>query len=382
MLLPLVLFPLVLALLALESIVVRRDVNRLRRRVHVGGTRGKSSVTRYIAAGLREHGSPTWAKITGIRPTLIRADGSGELIKRRGGPRVQEQFHIIHQAVRHGIDNLILECMSITPELQTVETRGFQPHVFVLTSIRDDHREHLGCPEEQAAAMCSAIPWRSLVITDDLAHRDVIDRTASARNSRVVFVTDKNVKPGKDCPSGVFPTNVALALRACEELGFDSHTSLTGILKEASHQCDKMVHLDLGGVEVQFVNGFAVNDIESSQQFLDYWRARVSEPSWQLMIMLNTRADRPLRSSLFAAWLGRMNNLSKVILLGDHTAYTRHALTSAGLNSDRIVVWRRSEVTAAQASLKQLGADKCLVVGLGNIGGDGFRVADALGVPV
>jgi poly-gamma-glutamate synthase PgsB/CapB len=368
MLLPLVLFPLVLALLALESIVVRRDVNRLRRRVHVGGTRGKSSVTRYIAAG--------------IRPTLIRADGSGELIKRRGGPRVQEQFHIIHQAVRHGIDNLILECMSITPELQTVETRGFQPHVFVLTSIRDDHREHLGCPEEQAAAMCSAIPWRSLVITDDLAHRDVIDRTASARNSRVVFVTDKNVKPGKDCPSGVFPTNVALALRACEELGFDSHTSLTGILKEASHQCDKMVHLDLGGVEVQFVNGFAVNDIESSQQFLDYWRARVSEPSWQLMIMLNTRADRPLRSSLFAAWLGRMNNLSKVILLGDHTAYTRHALTSAGLNSDRIVVWRRSEVTAAQASLKQLGADKCLVVGLGNIGGDGFRVADALGVPV
>ena len=37
-------------------------------RIHVNGTRGKSSVTRLIAAGLREGGIRTFAKTTGTAP--------------------------------------------------------------------------------------------------------------------------------------------------------------------------------------------------------------------------------------------------------------------------------------------------------------------------
>ena len=37
-------------------------------RIHVNGTRGKSSVTRLIAAGLRAGGKRTFAKTTGTAP--------------------------------------------------------------------------------------------------------------------------------------------------------------------------------------------------------------------------------------------------------------------------------------------------------------------------
>ena len=42
-----------------------RNVARIPIRVHVNGTRGKSSVTRLIAAGLRAGGVRTFAKTTG-----------------------------------------------------------------------------------------------------------------------------------------------------------------------------------------------------------------------------------------------------------------------------------------------------------------------------
>ena len=48
-----------------EIIIHRRRLGRIPTRIHVSGTRGKSSVTRLVAAALREAGVPTAAKTTG-----------------------------------------------------------------------------------------------------------------------------------------------------------------------------------------------------------------------------------------------------------------------------------------------------------------------------
>ena len=45
-------------------------------RIHVAGTRGKSTTTRLIAAGLRAGGRRVLAKTTGSEPRLILPDGS------------------------------------------------------------------------------------------------------------------------------------------------------------------------------------------------------------------------------------------------------------------------------------------------------------------
>ena len=50
-------------------------------RIHVNGARGKSSVTRLIAAGLREGGLKTIAKTTGSAPRIIDEFGKDPAIK-------------------------------------------------------------------------------------------------------------------------------------------------------------------------------------------------------------------------------------------------------------------------------------------------------------
>ena len=62
--------------LALAAWRHRRHLRAVPVRIHVGGTRGKSTTTRLIAAGLRAGGRRVLAKTTGSQPRLILPDGS------------------------------------------------------------------------------------------------------------------------------------------------------------------------------------------------------------------------------------------------------------------------------------------------------------------
>ena len=60
-------------------------------RIHVNGTRGKSSVTRLIAAGLSAGGKRTFAKTTGTAPRVIDSKGIDRIIHRLRKPSIGEQ---------------------------------------------------------------------------------------------------------------------------------------------------------------------------------------------------------------------------------------------------------------------------------------------------
>ena len=62
--------------MALAAWQHRRNVRAVALRIHVAGTRGKSTTTRLIAAGLRAGGRQVVAKTTGSEPRLILSDGS------------------------------------------------------------------------------------------------------------------------------------------------------------------------------------------------------------------------------------------------------------------------------------------------------------------
>lgn len=68
----------------------RSNLDRIPVRIHVNGTRGKSSVTRLIAAGLRAGPRRTIAKTTGTMPRLILDDGLELPIHRAGSPNIIE----------------------------------------------------------------------------------------------------------------------------------------------------------------------------------------------------------------------------------------------------------------------------------------------------
>ena len=79
-------------------------------RVHVNGSRGKSSVSRLIAAGLRGGDLRVVAKTTGSAAAVIHTDGSETPVVRRGGPNIREQLRVIRDAAREGCDALVIEC--------------------------------------------------------------------------------------------------------------------------------------------------------------------------------------------------------------------------------------------------------------------------------
>ena len=64
----------------LENYYHNKSLKKIPIRIHVNGARGKSSVTRLIAAGLRAGCIATIAKTTGSAPRIIDKDGSDLII--------------------------------------------------------------------------------------------------------------------------------------------------------------------------------------------------------------------------------------------------------------------------------------------------------------
>src|SRR5512137_274202 len=78
-----------------EAYLHRRNLSKIPIRIHVNGTRGKSSVVRLIAGGLREGGITTCAKTTGTLARMILPDASEYPIFRPAGANVIEQMRIV-----------------------------------------------------------------------------------------------------------------------------------------------------------------------------------------------------------------------------------------------------------------------------------------------
>ncbi len=368
----------VIGLLTIEAVSVRRSVKAIRIRVHVNGTRGKSTVVAYIAAALRASGKRTFAKITGIRPTLLLPDGASEIIRRRGPARVQEQFSTIRRAARSGAECLVLECMSIDPELQRLESRFFVPEVYVITNIREDHGETMGrTAEERAEAVLSAIPRNSVVVAGPGVCPEILAASAGEKGSRVIIAKasgDRRIGP---LPDGVLEENVAIACAAAEAAGIDFDSALRGSLDFLGTGAERPVELAGDGCVIRFIDGFAVNDVESAERFVGYWRRKMAYEGGAT-VLLNTRSDRPTRSLSFAKWLAAARGISRVVVIGTHARAAKRALLKEGFPGKNVLLWSSAQARRADALLPAVCGDDRVVFGLGNIAGEGFAILKVL----
>lgn len=372
MIISLILFFIVLALLIGEAIIINKSARALRLKVHVNGTRGKSSVTKYIAAGFREANLKTYGKVTGEIPSLILNDGKIEEIKRKGPARVQEQFNIIRKAKKNHIDALVLECMSIDPALQRVESNFYKPHIYVITNIRDDHREKMGDTiEEQIFSICNAIPKKSVVITLKSNYSHIIEKIALLRNSTFIEAIELEQKEINLIPSSAYESNVRLALTVCQESGIPRKIAFAGILKQLDITISPVYSFSLKNQQSYFLNAFSVNDIETTNEYLSHWKHTL-EIQDSISIVFNTRADRPLRTDLFAEWIkANANSISSVALIGDHKARASRILKHTNIKVHKIA-------NSQNKNIKQAILDKeiksKLIVGIGNIKGLGYQI--------
>ena len=223
---------------AWESWLHRQRLGRIPTRVHVNGTRGKSSVTRLIAAGLRAGGISTCAKTTGTLPRMILPDGSEYSVYRPARANVIEQRRMVHIAVDYEAEALVLECMALQPKLQCLsEERLVRATHAVITNARADHLDVMGPTEADVArALAGTVPVGGKLFTAEQRHLDTLADAAADRGTELVAVGREDVERVTEFELARFPyvehaENVALALRVCEDLGVGRVTALLGMCR-------------------------------------------------------------------------------------------------------------------------------------------------------
>jgi len=352
-------------------------------RICVAGTRGKSAVTRHIAAALRASGRTVLAKTTGSKPAVILPDGTEREIPRPGLPSVLEQKRVLELAARLGADALVTEMMSIRPECLAVESgKILRPGLLVLTNVRLDHEEEMGRTKEKvAASLAAAISPGCDVLVPASEWYPVFDRAAREKKSRVVQTVPDDAPP----PSGIdFPENVGLALAAAARLGLDRETALKGMAAARP---------DFGGLKIwsmvspvsgrtwHFGGIFAANEPESTRIALDRVRTRVPFAGRRTIALVNLRADRASRTLqwLAAVRAGFFANFDRVVFIGEQAAALGRKRFPKEAGGPAIGAIAARSAEKVMAALWPMSADETIVVGMGNIAGIGGALTEYWG---
>src|SRR5690606_31475311 len=151
-------------------------------RIHVAGSRGKTTVTRLIGAALRQSGLRVLVKTTGTDPLLILPDGTERSWPRWGPPSISEQVRFFREARRQRADAVVLESMAIEPEyLWASEHYLVRATHAVITNVRPDHAEVVGThPLAAANAMSLVIPrGAKLFLAEEAAVAPITGRAAA-----------------------------------------------------------------------------------------------------------------------------------------------------------------------------------------------------------
>jgi poly-gamma-glutamate synthase PgsB/CapB len=369
---------LTVGLAAYGAIELRRHERNLARipvRVHVNGTRGKSSVTRLIAGGLRAGGRRPFAKTTGTMARMIRPDGQEVDVYRVGSPNIIEQTRIVRRALEAGADTLVVECMAVSPELQPVaELRLIKSTVGVITNVRADHLDIMGPTVDDAAeALAQTLPVKGHAFTAERARAPILARVAERRGTRLHLTADADVSGEELAGFSYFEhaENVALALAVCAHLGVDRATALRGMQAAAPDPgVLRRYSVRSGQREVEFVNAFAANDPDSTLLIWQRLGLERREPGVRRIVLANCRADRIQRSGQIAELVGRLD-ADFVVLTGAGTALVAFQAVQHGLAADRIRDLGGYDAERIYEHVLDLVEDRGVVVGIGNIVGLG-----------
>ena len=283
-----------------ESHFHRLALAQLPIRIHVNGSRGKSSVTRLIAAGLRAGGLKTLAKTTGTAPRIIDEQGKDRIIHRLRDASIGEQVRLLRNFANKKPDAVVIECMAVQPQYQWVsEQKMIKSTVSVITNVRPDHLDEMGSTlHENAMSLSNTIPFNGKLVTSEKEMGSVLEQVSEKRNTEFNMAVGDEVTPEY---MGRFPylehrDNVALALKVCELSGVEKETAMDGMLTAQPDPGAAIIwKLNCNGTQNYFVNVFAANDPTSTLEICHQLQEKIKDSP--TCIFLNTRDDRKYRTN-------------------------------------------------------------------------------------
>jgi poly-gamma-glutamate synthase PgsB/CapB len=363
-----------------------RARRRVARRIAVTGTRGKSGVTRLVAAGLRASGARVVAKTTGSKPALILPDGSEREIVRPGLPSVREQVRLVALAAELGVDTLVAEMMSIGPECLAAESRSIlRPGTVAVTNVRLDHLDDMGRTKDRIAeTLASAFPLRGTVFVPEEEVHPAFENAAARTGATLRPVARPAGRPGDGGAPATrldeFEPNVRLALAVLASLGVDEETARRGMASArpdfGSLRAWRVPSGD-GTPEAICVSAFAANDPESTSAVLARIRAKLPFEGRPLVGLLCLREDRGDRTLQWAGATaeGFFRDFLAVVLAGPASRAALR-ISRKGREAGRTVFSRFAGRTpeALMDHIFSSTPGGPVVIGLGNIAGWGERL--------
>jgi len=277
-----------------------QSLNNIPLRIHVNGTRGKSSVTRLIAAGLREAGIKTYAKVTGTSPRVIDNKGIDRIIHRLRLPSIGEQVRLMRFFAKEKPSAVVMECMAVQPQYQWIaEHQMIKAHIGVITNVRPDHLEEMGPTENDVAmSLCNTVPINSTLITGESDKPEILKKVAKNNNTAFIKSDEKSIKK-EELNRFTYiehPSNIAVALDACKLAGVKRSVALDGMQK-VRPDSGALIFWELfkENKMIKFVNGMAANDPVSTLQIW-YQISERFQTQTHTCIFFNSRDDRPDRT--------------------------------------------------------------------------------------
>ncbi len=352
-----------------------KNVRKIPIRIEVNGTRGKSSVTRLIAGGIRASGRKVIAKTTGTKPRFIISDKEEIPIKRLGKPNIGEELKIFRQAVKYNPEVIVIECMALVPHYQWIHThRLIKSTHSVITNARADHLDVMGpTVRDVAKSLSNTISKNAKFFTAENIHLDIFKKNALKANSQV-FVADAQTISDDEMKGFNYiehKENVALALLVCENLGIDRKTALLGMYRANPDPGVMRIYtIRENNKQMRLINTLAANDPDSIYLL---WQ-KVNHLAPEKIVLVNCRDDRADRSIQLGELTASKFQADWFVATGFLTsAYIRKA-TSLGMPKGKIV--DLGEKTPAQIYNKvlELVKNDALVFATGNTVGFGETI--------
>ena len=316
-----VLFAILFLLGIFEQYYHSLSLNKIPIRIHVNGSRGKSSVVRLIAAGLRAGGHTTIAKTTGTSARIINSDGTDTKIHRLRTASIGEQVKLIRNFAKKKPDAVVFECMAVHPQYQWIsEHKMIQSHISVITNARLDHIDEMGTNISQIAkSLSNTIPFNKTIICNDDDEKKIFEEIAQDRGSKCIVANTDSIDDGtmEKFKFIEHKENVAIALSVCNELGIDKNQAIDGMVSTQPDPGALVVwDLNFNNSKKTFISAFAANDPQSTLRVLHLIQRQYKKK--KISVFLNTRIDRIYRTKQLINLLYNKFVPSEIIIRGDH----------------------------------------------------------------
>lgn len=321
-----------LALGGAERLARDRALRAIPIRIHVNGTRAKSTVTRLIWSALTEAGVPTIAKTTGTAARLLLPDRREIPLRRVGPASIREQLEFLRHARRAGARAAVVECMALEPTLQYVAEHAMvRATIGVITNVRSDHTEVMGRDLSSiAATLANTIPARGVLVTGASRFAALFQERAADLGTRLVVVDSNTPGPSGEADDRArwLVEDTVLALAVTRELGIDDAVAERGFA-HVPHD-PGMVNrgtTSLRGGEVTWIDATAANDPESLaillEDFVPWHAAQVGDSRRPARILIyHHRSDRAARLECFARHCRDFETADELVISGPRPPLT------------------------------------------------------------